>query len=133
MVKSIVAPAPVPAALSAVIVTLKLPAALGCPVISPVAVFKFRPAGKVPVATAKMVGFPVATTVCEKDAPTLPLKLVAVITGGTLGATGVPFTDALATLAPTLLTAFKVTGYVVPLLSPEIVRGLLVEAGDRTT
>jgi hypothetical protein len=46
------------------------------------------------------------------------------------GATGVPLTAFDATESPIAFTALMVTEYEVPFVSPEIVKGLVVEAGD---
>lgn len=122
-----------PAALAAVTMRLLVPtvALVGVPVIVPLLELNVSPPGNVPETKVKFVGLPVAGIAFEKTTPTVPEKFAAVRAGGRAGATGVPLTDVLAALAPTLLTALRVTGYVVPLLRPVIVSGLLVESGDR--
>jgi hypothetical protein len=45
-----------PVTFVALIVKLNVPAVVGVPVINPVPAFKLKPAGKVPLATAQVIG-----------------------------------------------------------------------------
>jgi hypothetical protein len=105
MVKSIVAGLLVPLLFDAVTVTLKLPAADGCPLMTPVTGSRLKPSGRVPVAKAKLLGLPAAEIASEKATATLPVRLADVSSGGAAGATGVPSMEELASPAPTLFTA----------------------------
>jgi hypothetical protein len=73
IVKSMVAGLLDPLLFEAVTVTLKLPAADGWPLMTPVTESRLRPAGRVPVAKAKLVGLPVVGIVWEKATATLPV------------------------------------------------------------
>src|SRR5262245_26763081 len=74
---------PVPLLLTALKLSVEVPAAVGVPEINPVPVLTDKPAGK-PV-TPKLVGEFVAAIWYEKTTPTVPPALVAlVMTGGGL-------------------------------------------------
>ena len=62
MLKTCVAAVPTP--LLALMLPVKVPAAVGVPVMAPVVVFKVRLVGRLPLATAKVgAGLPLAATV----------------------------------------------------------------------
>ena len=65
----------VPAAKVAEMVKVELPTAVGVPLITPLVALIFKPAGKVPEATAQVsgAGFPVTARAAEYAIPTKPL------------------------------------------------------------
>lgn len=69
-----------------------MPARVGVPVRTPVAINKLRPNGKLPVARPQVLaGLPEATKVVLYAAPTVPDGgVLLVIRGATVAAVGVP-------------------------------------------
>ncbi len=75
--------------LLAVIVALKVPAAVGVPVMEPLLELSVKPAGKAG-DTENVCGPLVAVTFWEKATPTVPLKVAPVISGKVVGSITIP-------------------------------------------
>jgi hypothetical protein len=112
----------VPTEFLAVTEKVNVPAAVGVPLMIPVPAFKVRPVGKVPDATAHVVGEFVAESVCEYAVLVFPpARLVVVMTGTVL-----ILIDNCCELLPAWLVAVTVKVYFpavvgVPLMTPLLV------------
>ncbi len=95
-------PFPVPLPLVALTSVLKVPAAVGVPVMAPVLLSRVRPAGNA-VELPKDVGFSVAVMFAVNGRPTVPERL-ALVTSGTPGVAAVtlPVTGTRTSVAPVL-------------------------------
>lgn len=111
----------VPPALVAVMPAVEFPAVVGVPLINPVEVFRVRPAGRVPLAMAKLLGELVATIWRDTAEFFVPVIVAGVTTG--IGCLIVMVSVASADWPPALLALIPrenapvVVG--VPLITPE--------------